>query len=386
MMMSTSRSRVALWFGVLLLTGAVVEGASYVAGTILQGRAILYLPQPVSEAEFRDYVAGRDPTLGWPSHRDLDSVDYDARGARTTEGRESADVADCIAVFGDSFTFGAEVEPEDSWPSQLGDRLGCPVANFGVSGYGTDQALLRFLEKRDHLPPVVLMGHFQEGMLRNVNQFHGLLNGGEGLGFKPRFILDDRDELELVPLPDLSYAQYQRAIRDPGGSLPHEYFSPGGQSGLQSFQFPYTLSVLGTMGHFSIRARLADLPRHAAFYDPDHASRSLEITTRLLASFHEEASALGFAPVIIMLPASRDLELFAKEERWVFEPLTRRLQQRSISIANVGSALAAHTSQPGAAVIFASGGHYNALGNRIVAEAIHAHLRDQGLFEGVATR
>ena len=32
----------------------------------------------------------------------------------------------------------------DGWVEQLSRKLGCRVANYGVSGYGTDQAYVRF--------------------------------------------------------------------------------------------------------------------------------------------------------------------------------------------------------------------------------------------------
>lgn len=48
-----------------------------------------------------------------------------------------------VVAVGDSFTFGDEVSDEATWPAGLERRLGRPVVNGGVFGYGLDQMVLR---------------------------------------------------------------------------------------------------------------------------------------------------------------------------------------------------------------------------------------------------
>ena len=50
-----------------------------------------------------------------------------------------------IAAFGDSFVHGDEVTTEQAWPAQLeGLDSDLEVLNYGVTGYGIDQAMLRY--------------------------------------------------------------------------------------------------------------------------------------------------------------------------------------------------------------------------------------------------
>lgn len=51
-----------------------------------------------------------------------------------------------IAIVGDSFTFKLEVPYEKTWGHQFEIALGpgWQVLNFGVDGYGLDQAFLRY--------------------------------------------------------------------------------------------------------------------------------------------------------------------------------------------------------------------------------------------------
>src|SRR5215472_4444417 len=48
-----------------------------------------------------------------------------------------------VLVVGDSFTFGAQVSDDETWPACLERKLGRGVDNGGVGGYGTAQALRR---------------------------------------------------------------------------------------------------------------------------------------------------------------------------------------------------------------------------------------------------
>jgi len=65
-------------------------------------------------------------------------------------------------LYGDSFTEGSGVDPEHAWSNVLSQLLHCRVANFGVSGYGTDQAYMRFLNNQRDPARVVVLGFLSE--------------------------------------------------------------------------------------------------------------------------------------------------------------------------------------------------------------------------------
>ena len=69
---------------------------------------------------------------------------------------------------------GVEVAAEDSYPNLLARELGCRVNNFGVGGYGTDQAFLRYRQLAEDSPRFVVLGHYSEDIVRNVNQLRDL--------------------------------------------------------------------------------------------------------------------------------------------------------------------------------------------------------------------
>lgn len=119
-----------------------------------------------------------------------------------------------IAVVGDSFTFGLEVRYEDTWAHQLERALDSrfQVLNFGVDGYGVDQAYLRY--RRDVVawhPEIVIFGIIDDDLRRTMCVYGFLCFHGFGMPFsKPRFMLTERGLVPLnLPLaaPDALFAK-----------------------------------------------------------------------------------------------------------------------------------------------------------------------------------
>ena len=108
------------------------------------------------ERSRRGYPTMKDPRLGYvpiPSYSSRDNlwmkqVTIDENGFRSNgvairpEGRP-------IVAVGDSFTFGDEVNDDESWPAWLEKSLERPVINGGVFGYSFGQSILRAEEILD---------------------------------------------------------------------------------------------------------------------------------------------------------------------------------------------------------------------------------------------
>jgi hypothetical protein len=118
-----------------------------------------------------------------------------------------------IAVVGDSFTFGLEVRYENTWPHQLERMLGpeFQVLNFGVDGYGVDQAYLRY--RRDGLawrPEIVILGVIDDDFRRTMCVYAFLCFPGFGMPFtKPRFVVSGQSLAPLNlprPAPEAAFA------------------------------------------------------------------------------------------------------------------------------------------------------------------------------------
>jgi hypothetical protein len=125
----------------------------------------------------------------------LNSNSQGLRGKAEYGARPPADKTR-IAVFGDSFTFGQEVDDAETFCSRLPQWLpSAEVLNFGVHGYGHDQMLLYLKEKGPvYRPDVVVLSFMEMDMVRNVMAFRDFA--------KPRYDWKDGSlRLRNVPVP-----------------------------------------------------------------------------------------------------------------------------------------------------------------------------------------
>ncbi len=100
------------------------------------------------------------------------------------------------------------------------------VLNFGVDGYGVDQAYLRYArDVRPWRPDVVILGLINHDLFRSLAVYSFVSFPGWPFPFaKPRFVTDlDRLALLNVPLPSPESIVAARSIRE----LPFIEYDPG---------------------------------------------------------------------------------------------------------------------------------------------------------------
>lgn len=225
-----------------------------------------------------------------------------ARGEREFAEQPNAGVLR-VACYGESFTFCTEVEDGQDWPTQLdaGGDGEFEVINLGVSGWGTDQALMRFRDTHDDLAPdIVLMGIMSENIQRNVNRLVSVRAPSEILPLvKPRFLLED-GELQLLPQPYATEIELFEAAT--GGSLgfdlaEHEWLA-------ESSERPGWSNMVK-----ALRAKRERAERGRwwlQWKDPD--GEPFQVTVALLEALHREAVSAGATVAgVVIFPAKADL-------------------------------------------------------------------------------
>lgn len=304
-------------------------------------------PLQIADAHSQ-YPTAYDPLLGYAPRAGASgtgnvwrrTVTIDADGLR--ENGRARPSGTPILVLGDSFTFGDEVDDADTWPAQLEARLGRPVLNGGVFGYGLDQMVLRgeqLLEGAASASDVVILSVLPEDVLRCEFSYR--------YAWKPYFEVEGgRLALRNVPVPQ-----------------PHE--GPPGESLVRR--------VLR-------RSFVAD--RALRLLDPDgwgvpdsvrvHRDGG-EVARLLLDRFAERVRAGGrsavlviqwsprttLAPVAELVAGARERGLPVFDLRPALEPIVRA--------RGVGAAFFVHGPEAGAR---GGIGHMNPAGNRAAAEAI----------------
>jgi hypothetical protein len=250
------------------------------------------------------------------------------------------------------------------------------VNNYGVGGYGTDQALVRFRIVQDPAP-IVVFAHYSDNITRSVNRFRNLIAPSEGLGFKPRFVV--RNRLELLPMPTPPSVA---AISDLSESwMSDEYFLPGGDAGIVEPGFPYTPKALRMLFNYRIQARLAGVPSYAPFYATDHPSGALTVTIAILVAMRDEALAAGQTPIVVLLPDHKDVEAAMAGTSLPYQPLLDALIQRGIETPNIMEEMLGFLGERNDVcdLFIKCSEHYTPAGYDLVARVIQLWIESRGL-------
>jgi hypothetical protein len=318
-----------------------------------------------------------DAELGWDlaadgqggqGHLRCSTNSLGARGPREYAKRPAEGVLR-IVCFGDSFTFGNEVGDADAWPARV-EALDPAVEaiNFGVGGYGVDQALLRFRRRgRDAGAQVVLVGIMLENICRHVNRYRPIYYASSPLVYgKPRFVLDGNG-LRLLPQPFATEAALAQAMDD--GSLVEAVRD--GEYWIEDGVLNWLCTARVAAAWFARERR-----QWRALWE-DTGGEPFRVTMALLEAFHREALAAGarLAPVLVF-PSEKDLATLVDGEPPYWSTLTSGLQQRGIACIDLWVPLRVALQGRPVGALF-SGGHYTAEGNDVVAREVLAWLRRQ---------
>ncbi len=204
-----------------------------------------------------------------------------------------------VALIGDSFTFGLEVGYEQTWGHQLERALGpeFQILNFGVDGYGVDQAYLRY--RRDAArwhPEIVILSVVTDDLRRTMCVYGFLCFPWSEIPFaKPRFVLN-ADTLALLkrplPMPDSIFAS--KSINQ----LPFIGHDPAFDPAQWQGHFYYR--------SFAVRFLLSKFPRWP-IPGPDVTEEALQdVNAALIRTFVRTAKENGSIPVVVFFPSRGD--------------------------------------------------------------------------------
>jgi hypothetical protein len=334
-----------------VLAAAAIEAGAALTTHYLVGRGWMAEIPSFSREEIASYFAHRDPLRGWTSP--LAIVE-----------------SSCVSAYGDSFTAGSD---GTSYPEELGRLIGCDVANYGVGGYGSDQALLlaRDLREADRAP-VSVIAHVSENILRNLNQYRNLLYPGQELFFKPRFIRDGAS-LRLLDAPIARPEDFQRLTEAPEALLTYDVFVTRPRR-----DFPYAIALWRwLLADFHLRSELDDVPRHAAFYAADHAAGGLQLTAAILSTFAVEKQRAGRTGVVLLIPTGDDFLYAQKTGRWSDQALADGLRTAGNRVVHAGPAMLAQLAGEDPCHLFGEcNSHFNARGYRMLAAIVADAIKD----------
>ncbi len=337
----------------------------------------------------RETLAQPHPVLGWTNRPDYGRPDgryHTNSGSLRGRGEYSPSPREGtvrVSAFGDSFTFGSDVADDETWESQLsGYDPRFEVLNFGVSGYGTDQSYLRFLE--DGLPynsDIVIIGFMAENIFRNVNVFRPFYNPGydNAVFPKPRFALRD-GALVLLPNPFPEPSDMRLMLADEEAALERMGRDDG------HYRLGYAQGRLDGSPTVRLIKMMLALPgqRSGRIVGEDGVyrvdSEAYRLTLALLEQFYEAALEHGSLPIVLVYPDGPDMRNHRSGGSTKYGPLLRDLELRGLAYIDLMDAFDERAeSVPFEDLTIRPWAHYTALANGMVAAHVGRYLVDRGL-------
>jgi len=369
--------------GVAAFAALCLEAAAYHV-MVVQGHNV-YLPLEIRKAMSKEV---REKTerlfsyeLGWEPGYPASRLGY--------RGPEK-DVANAvIAVFGDSFTEGHR-DLEKSWPFLLERKLGRPVLNFGVSGYGTDQAFWRF---QTHFQgkiraPFAALCIMSENIARVVNRYRGFYRRGKDISLtKPMYIQTGPGRTLLLKNPlespeDIGRLADMDFLREIGRT--DYWFGHFERHGLNRFvHFPYGYFFLKALPYY-VRSYRDKMIRNEGDYKALYRDeRALSVMEHIIRRFVRSARDQGVQPIVLFLPCWKDFADHEDRGRTVYGALAEAVRREHGATFDAMAYFAPRLEigeKTSSFFASRSDGHYNARGEEVLGDGFHASLK--GLLEG----
>ncbi len=316
-----AKTRPIVLFASLLIMYLFLEGLSLLSLKLFdKGLRLGYYPNESSLSESqrtglsnflmrrKGERVGMDPVLGWV----ISPPDANSAGMRDNQEYQTSPRPGVVRIsaFGDSFTYGSDVSLADCWAKQIAAMSpSIEVLNYGVGGYGLDQAYLRYLQLgTDYHPHIISIGYMSENLARDVNVFRGFYTNmyRNSIFTKPRFQVKD-SQLILLRNPLETFEDYDHFLRNDA-----EVLAELGKNDYH-YQVQYNAGRLD----FSPSVRLgkmfwAELNKKAlhpifklnGMYDVN--SEAYEVTVRIFDSFYRKVLEGGEVPIIVVFPDLND--------------------------------------------------------------------------------
>lgn len=339
----------------------------------------------------KKWIGVYSPTLGWSNKKggrtklyrtNSQSIRGDRKYSLTPPNQTLR-----ISTFGDSFTFSSDVSNEDAWAERLTSmHPDLEVLNFGVAGYGLDQALLRY--KQDGIQfnsHINLIGFMTENINRNVNIYRPFYRPFTEMPLaKPRFILKN-NKLVLIKNPMDPFSKYQELLDHPEKVLPRlavDDFFPN-----HFFSKEWPIDFLPSIRLFKIvafKVYQKFTPLTARQYQ--HGTPAFKITVRIFDEFVRTSLQNNALPIILIFPRINDIIQYQKGEPREYNSLIKNLEEKGYLVIDLLEVFIEQSPIENLKELFIT--HYSPEANQWVATYIFNYLKNNGLssLSGVKSR
>lgn len=318
----STKKKILFSFITFLILWLVFDTSLYVFLRTIQKKHNIFFEFTVPNSE---QIAGYakkyyHPKWGWDTFEERKGQ-FGNRKGRNYPRKE----AYTIKTFGDSYTYADGVEDNETWEYYIEEQSGWECLNFGVLGYGTDQALLKYKDINIKTKYTIL-AILDENIGRVMCQWWGFYREG-GVGIKPKFAFDEFKNILLVgnPIKNIDEVKKLGDINFLNELKKNDYWYSyytklGGPNKLV---WPATYTVLTHMRFFMNYSRVyfshAFFPSYESetaikkfyhLYNKD--SDGIRIMLYIVDEFINTANSKGEIPIIVIFPIIHTVDIYKK--------------------------------------------------------------------------
>ncbi|MEI8342429.1 MAG: hypothetical protein WCH43_12970 [Verrucomicrobiota bacterium] len=269
-----------------------------------------------------------DADLGWAPHPGMAGSNQQGFNSTAPNPEKSHQEALRVEVFGASYNRGWWKDMENTF---TGSGLKAEVFDFGVGGYGLDQAYLRWKKQGvEYHPDIVVLGYCLGTIFNNANMLRLIQNPQSGLPFaKPRFVTSGTG-MDLINVPTQKPGELAEFVSrlEQWPLLRYESFYHPGDYAYTPLRhlMLYALieAKLDSFGSGSLRylsSRKAIQPR---FFKP--GDESVILTLELVRQFKRDVESHGGRFYMVNLPTEGDLFWYKAHGSFSYSEIYATLQ------------------------------------------------------------
>ncbi len=385
------------FFGVILIfcLYTLIESMSLFGLFLLKKfRYINYSPIPLTSLSKRHIRAIKyilegktnynvySPTLGWAIRPNGKSGPYRANSKGIRSSREYSLVPSenviRISSFGDSFTHCDDVKNRDTWQSRMSNS-NLEVINFGVGGFGLDQAFLRYQQEGVlYNSDIVLIGFMTENINRVVNVFRPFYFPSTGIPLSKPYFTISGGQLVLNKNPMYKLSLYRKLLDDPEELLAklgvndyffHKKYAAGG------FDFLPSVRISKILYGQAMEQIFVPKVIKSGYYNRD--SRAFKVTCKIFDKFIDTVSENKSSPIVVIFPRKDDFLRYRKDKTKVHAPLLEYLKSKKYQYIDILDAFGRDKENINIDDLFVT--HYSATGNKLVAKYILNYIKENKL-------
>lgn len=378
----SKKKKITFSFIMIFFLWLFFDAALYIFLGALQKKHNIFFEFKVPEKHQVEGFAEKyyHPRWGWDIFKEMRGQ-FGNRKGRNYEIKEVY----TIKTFGDSFTYADGVKDNETWQYFIEEWTGWECLNFGVLGFGTDQALLKYKDT-----PIktkyTLLAILDENIGRLMCQWWGFYRE-DGVGIKPKFIVDKDNSIRLMDNPiknkndvvKLGDINFLNSLKKDDYWYNY-YMSLGGPKKLT---WPATYTALKHIKFFINYARIyithvlspsyeseTTIKKFYHLYDVN--SDGLRIMKYIVDEFIKTAKERGERPVIVIFPIVHTVTIYKKFHKKPHQALIDYLRFINCNFIDFTDVL---VKEDYLNYYQNRDGHFTVEGNKKVAQVLIAYIK-----------